>query len=827
MSSEELQQRISVEYAPLVALYQLLEDRSREPGSAAVSGPDWNARLAALRVLREGAVPGDGAALAEALLDPAHRDVRQVAVVTSPDRLAGLLEEAVRLGERVLLFGDAARVPDGLLAVDAALRPVGPRWEEELRVLRRDLLKLEQWPGDLAALEEAEAEAARRETAAAEEEQRLEAALESLRAEREQAAEATAQAVGEREAAVAAEQEAGVVAARCLEVFTEAKDAAVAAARRAATASSAAGEVARRRSELEQRLAALRVEAASARQVQGDLGERLERARASLPEVAAAAERTREQAAEAEALRHATYYRLAGAESSLAAERKRQCLAQRLHLAPGRPQLSELRAVVASRKLDAEQAMARANELNEARQRAEGERAGLTAFLEQGGREMEAAREVQRRLTVELPRLEAELVPVRAEHERLAARAAEAAEEAARTAEPADRARTEGMAAEERLAAARAALAEAEAAIARAREHETELDRALAEKSAERERHETAGAETVAEARRERDAARETADRHRNEIDAFLNGLNEETWREQASARHELLTTAPGEAAQVICATPDDIPPGEYDVLFVDAAETVTDGDFLLGAVRTRRQVLVGTPGASAPAPATALRDLLNALHSLAGLPLPTAPDEPTAPEETNRPETPTEPDEPTVLDSPAVSGGSTVLDGPTELDGPTVPGEPTVLDSPAVSGGSTVLDGPTELDSPAVSGGSTALDGPTELDSPAVSGGSTALDGPTELDGPTVSGGPTELEGTVESGGTSESGGVGGLSEGAVAERERLRAGLWEGHYAERHAKIVRRLSGLGLDPVEALERAVAERLETGFYQRCLDAVA
>ncbi|WP_157963864.1 coiled-coil domain-containing protein [Actinocorallia populi] len=689
MSSEELQQRISVEYAPLVALYQLLEDRGREPGSAAAPGPDWNSRLMALRALREGALPGDRDALAGALLDPAHRDVRQVAVVTSPDRLAELVAESVRLGERVLLFGDPARVPGGLLAVDAALRPVGPRWEEELQALRRDLLRLEQWPGDLAALEAAEAETARRQAAAAEEERRLKAELESLRAEREQASAATARAVEEREAAAAAELQAGAVAARCLETFTGARSAADAAARQSAAASSAAGEAARRLAEVEQRLAALRVEAASARQMQGDLGERLERARASLPEVTAEAERISGLAAEAEALRHATYYRLAGAESSLAAERKRQNFAQRLHLAPGRPQLSELRALVASRKLDAEQALARANELNEARQRAEGERAGLTAFLEQGGREMEAAREAQRRLTEELPRLEAELAPLAAEHERLAALAAEAAAEAARAAEPADRARAEGMAAEERLTAARAALSEAEAAVARAREHEPELDRRLAGCEAELERHEAAGAEAVAQARREQEAARETVERHRREIEELLAGEDEEAWRERASARRDLLADAPAEAAQVVCAAPDALPPGEYDVLFVDAAETVTDGDFLLGAVRTRRQVLVGTPEGGAPAAATVLRDLLDALHSLAG---------------------------------------------------------------------------------------------------------------------------------TV---------GTDGLTAGAAAERERLRPGLWEGHYAERHAKIVRRLSGLGLDPVAALERAVAERLETSLYRRCLDAVA
>ncbi|GAA2731655.1 hypothetical protein [Actinocorallia aurantiaca] len=442
--------------------------------------------------------------------------------------------------------------------------------------------------------------------------------------------------------------------------------------------------------EVEQRLARLRDEAASARQTQGDLGERLERAGAQLPSVAEEAERVGGLAAEAEALRHATYYRLAGAESSLAAERKRQSFAQRLHLAPGRPQLAELRAVVASRRLEAEQALARANELNEARQRAEGELAGLKAFLDQGGRELEAAQEVQRRLTEEMPRLEAELEPLRAEHEQRSALAAEAAEEAARTAGPADLARTEGLAAEERLSEAKAALAEADAAIAASRERETALDGRLAETRAELERHEATADQTVEEARRELESAREVVERHRGEIDAFLGGLDEQTWRERTSARHELLTAAPGEAARVVCAGPDALPPGEYDVLFVDEAETVTDGDFLLGAVRTRRQVLVGTPGGGAPPAMTALRDLLDALHALAG------------------------------------------------------------------------------------------------------------------------------------------AGGPDGLTAGAAAELDRLRAsGLWEGHYAERHAKITRRLSGLGLDPVGALERTIAERLETSLYRRCLDAVS
>ncbi|WP_460369814.1 hypothetical protein, partial [Actinocorallia lasiicapitis] len=150
--SEDLPQRLSVGYAPLVALYQLLDARDHEPGRAA-GRTDWAARLTALRVLRDGAVPGDAAALVTALLEPQRRDVRHFAVSTRPEALAGIVAEAVGNGERVLLFAAPDRVPDGLLAVDGLLRPVGPRWEEELRSLRRELLILDQGPADRAALD--------------------------------------------------------------------------------------------------------------------------------------------------------------------------------------------------------------------------------------------------------------------------------------------------------------------------------------------------------------------------------------------------------------------------------------------------------------------------------------------------------------------------------------------------------------------------------------------------------------------------------------------------------------------------------------------------
>ncbi|ROO88228.1 hypothetical protein EDD29_5891 [Actinocorallia herbida] len=681
-----IQDRISSGYAALVALYQLLQARGLEPGAA--PSVDWAARLAVLRVLREADLPGDRAALAGALLDPAARSVADVAVSTRPERLGELVAEAVRLGERVLFFGAPEALPEDLLAVGPDGRPVGVAWARELEALGEGFAVLDRLHADADALGRARADRETDERAAAEGRIGLTAAIDAALGEKAQARAAADHATRALDGAVAEEGEAAAESAARLESFTAAKAVADEAADTAARAAQAAQAAQQRAVSLEQRLAAARAQVAGAEQAEVDLGRRLDQAREQLPAATAEAERTSAAATEAEALAHATYYRLAGAESALAAVRKRQSLGQRLHLAPAGSELADKRAAVSSHRLENEQAQARAVELHAARQRAEGERAGIAAFLEGGDREIGAAREARRRASEEIPRLEEGLLPARAEHEALAATAAETAGRARAAAEPADEARRHGIAAEERLAAARAALAAAEKnagetaqAVAVTTQTLVDAEAALADL----EKTITADASRL---RRAEETAREAVQASSEAAAAVLGDTPEDAWRATAEARRALLSDRPGEAARVTCADPDHVPPGTWDVLFVADAASFTDGDFLLGAVRTRRQVLSASLTAADPAPDPALRPFLAALAVLFGL------------RQDPDPET--------------------------------------------------------------------------------------------------------------------------------AAEAARLTAsGLWETLYAEPYAKIVRRLTVLGLDPAEALEAALTDRLETSVFARCLSVAA
>ncbi|GAA3195287.1 hypothetical protein [Actinocorallia longicatena] len=612
----ELPQRISVGYAPLVALYQLLDARAHEPGRPA-ERTDWAARLTALRVLREGATPGDADALVTALLDPADRDVRHVAVSTRPERLGDLVAEALRFGERVLLFADPGRVPAGLLAVDGLLRPVGARWEEELRSLRHDLLILDQGPADRAALRSVEAGNANRTTVDAALTERLRVGIVQAEAEVERTAGAAEAAVAAQIAAFEEEKDATAEAARCLTVFTEARDLADGAARKAEAAVTTANGSAARCRDLEQRIAGARNEISRARQVEADLEQRLEQARGALPGATAEAERLKEAANEAEALRHHTVYRVASAESALAAERKKQNWGQRLHVTQANPEIRAKRDDLAQKRREAEQAVERAVLLDEQRRLAEGERAGMAAFLESGGRDLAAAQEAQRRHTEEIPALENELSLARTDHATHAGLATEAVAAANRAAEPAEEARRTGIAAEAALTRARAALEAAKAATERLKGEEEQAVARLGEAETALTEQEERAAAAAENGRADLAAAMETVERSGERIAAILGEEAEPEFRERAARRMELLTADPAAAASVICTTPDAVPPGPYDVLIVDRAERITDGDLLLGAVHARRCVLVGKPGAEGPGVDPGFNDLLEALSAL------------------------------------------------------------------------------------------------------------------------------------------------------------------------------------------------------------------
>ncbi|MDX6741359.1 hypothetical protein [Actinocorallia sp. A-T 12471] len=680
----EIQHRISSGYAALVALYQILQTRGREPG--AVPSADWAARLAVLRVLREGDLPGSRAALADALLAPAERSVPDVAVSTRPERLGELVAESVRLGERVLFVGPPEALPEDLLAVGPEGQPVGSAFGRELERLGGGLAALDRLHAAGEALSRARAarEAAERDSAARR--VGLTAAIDAALGAKAQARAAADHATGALENAVIEEREASADSAERLAAFTAAKTAADEAADAANEAARAAQAAQQHAVSLEQRLAAARAQVAGAEQAEVDLGRRLDQAREQLPAATAEAERTAAAATEAEALAHATYYRLASAESALAAVRKRQSLGQRLHLAPASSEVADKRAAVASCRLENEQAQNRAVELQGARQRAESERAGIAAFLESGDREIGAAREARSRAAADIPRLEEDLLPARAEHERLAALAAEAAAHARATAEPADQARAQGIAAEERLAAARAGLAAAEKNAAETAQAVTVTTQTLVDAEAALADLEKTITSDASRMRREEETAREAVQSANEAAAQVLGGEPEGAWRAEAEARRALLTGRPAEAAMITCADPDRVPPGVWDVLYVADAGSVTDGDFLLAAVHARRYVLSAAPDAAGPVPDPSLRRFLGALAVLAGL-----------------------------------------------------------RDDPDAA---------------------------------------------------------------------------------TAAEAERLAStNLWEGLYAELYGKIVRRLGGLGLDPVKALDDAVAERLETSVFARCLAA--
>jgi hypothetical protein len=613
--------RISVVYAPLVALYQLLDARLEEPDGG-LEGRGWAAHLTALRRLRAGEVAGDGERLAGVLLEPESldRDALDLRVITDPEELPELVRAAVDRGERILLFGGEDAVPDGILALaveDGVPRPIGAAWENELRTLRRDLLQLDQWPRDQATLAAVRAEHEQRKSELAQERDRLTTAVAERRAaivEAEGAVESTDEVHAEL---AAQEMDAADEAAAQLAAYLEVQAVEEATAQEAERSARAVAASSARCAALETRIAGLHAELERARQAEDQLGDRLERARAELPAATAEAERLTKAAAEAEALSHATYYRMVSAESALSAERGRQNWGQKLHVSTPRPEVAEQKAHVTARRREAADALAAAEQANEIRQRAEGERAGMAAFLESGGKELEAAHAAQRRIAEEMPGLEGELALARTDQESHVAQAAVAAERAARAAEPAEEARRTGRAAEERLAAARAALVEATEAAHRAKaEQEESAGRfALAEAALERFIGEEAAA--LAEGTEDIEAAVEVELRTRARVQEALGGEAEDTWRERAMARHEQLTLKPLEVAQVICAEPGAVPEGEYDVLIAGSAEQLTDGDLLTGAVQARGWILVGDPDGEPPRLDTPFRDHVLALCAI------------------------------------------------------------------------------------------------------------------------------------------------------------------------------------------------------------------
>ncbi|WP_176401920.1 hypothetical protein [Actinomadura sp. BRA 177] len=508
----------------------------------------------------------------------------------------------------------------------AALRPVGEAWrqawETEVRLLRRGLMWLEQWPRDAAALQAVQAEHLRRG-------EELEAERAALRNGIEEAGNAAAEAErfaieaeaeAERLAAVQEEAEAELVEPRA-----EADRLRVEADRAAdeATAQTRTADASYARCvQLDERAKTAQSELQGAREAEASLTDELARAREALPAAAEEAHRLTAADADAAAEGHASYYRLVSAESALSGVRRKMTLGQRLHVASPPSELRGLRDEVKARTREADEAAKRAREAKDAAEHAERVRRGLASFVSEGGARLEQAKEAQERLGTELTWLAAEREKAGAEHEehaRLASAAVERATEAglrARTAHQAaqeieDRVAAARTSREEALAAATRARTDAESATANAEEMTATLDRRTAE-----------AAEEMAVRDSDLETATQTESRTRENVAEICGADPAEdpevvpSHQRRAMARIEQLTgyMEGGRAveSEVLLRTADVVvgtPLGaaltgsgqEFDALIVADAGALTDAEFLIGAVRTHRWVLVGAPGSRPP----------------------------------------------------------------------------------------------------------------------------------------------------------------------------------------------------------------------------------
>jgi hypothetical protein len=696
VGADPLRARIAERYAPGVALYQLLESRLRETGRAGPGSPvGWTPYLQALRALRDGDVAGRWEDLARLMVDPAalaaetgQREGDRLAAAEAavhtphallvqaprgPERTAVIAEIVKRLaadGARTLLMAPTSAVgsvmeslgdePE-IFAVQAGphpgaepgagesaphtgtIRAAGTAylraWKAELRRLQRDLMWLEQWPRDRAALADVRAEQERRGEESAARVAEGEAGVGERRAMVAAAGQAIAAAREDHDRLAGGHRRAAAEAMVLRAEHTGLQEVADAAAQVADERGRAAQEARARCTALEERAGTGRQELQAARDREKSLMEELTRAKESLPQSAADAERLYGAEADAAADGHMSYYRLAAAESARAAQKRGKSLSQRM-----RPtaEHQELRRQVGDLKREADEAAIRARQAKEALDRAEAQHARLASFVANGGTELMTLRDAQERLAEEVVQLTAEIETVRSgldEHVRTAAEAAEQAEQAAAAAH---NARELGRRGEERLTEARLAEEQAATAVERAQQQERAAARRLTESEERlellREQEAAALAEGPVELQQVADSELGSR-RHVQDIcgedpstapDEVLVGHRDRAMAriEQLSGYLQLAQDPPGTGeagaeltevllgtAALFCGAPLDIAAGPlgridgFDVLIVDDADQVTDGEFLVGAIRARRWILVGDPHGRPEQPAVSHHD--------------------------------------------------------------------------------------------------------------------------------------------------------------------------------------------------------------------------
>ncbi|MFC5747398.1 hypothetical protein [Actinomadura rugatobispora] len=666
--------------AELLEVYEGLERRLRDGETKAVG---WRGQLAALRAMRERRVAGDWDELARLLLNAEPSDVvwdeavgevvqrllagRERVLVLAPtderarevvqglgDDVYALLidgeERPVVAGRPLREMGSNGTVefrpvkPEDLEpkepepeapefeAVEARLqgvvvRPVGEAWRQawvtEAKMLQRGLLWLEQWPRDLATLEALQDARERRREELDAELAGLATRIEETRGAVEEAERAGAQAAEEAErleeaqAQISAELAGPLSEAQRLQ--TDADATADEAGRLTRTA-----EATRARCEaLDQRDGQARTELQAAQQQEESLTADLSRARDDLPRAVEEADRLVAESAAADADGHTKYYRLAAAESALAARRRKLTLGQRLHVAAPPPEIKELRAEVKALSKSADEAAERAGQAKQAAERAHGYRTQLESFINEGGARLAQAQEAQRQLGAELARLVPEREAAAADHQEKARLAAEAVQRATQASALAVEAQRVAQEIEGRLAAARQAHEAARAAYERAGAEAEAARTSLAEAGALLERRKVEAEEELSTRSAEFEAATEAEARSREKVQEVCGGdpVDRELlagYQGRAMARIEQLShyvehaetgrAASDEAAEVllrtadlVCGTPATLgasgAEAEFDVLLLAGAGAFNEADFLVGAVRTRRWVLLGYDG--------------------------------------------------------------------------------------------------------------------------------------------------------------------------------------------------------------------------------------
>jgi hypothetical protein len=508
----------------------------------------------------------------------------------------------------------------------AALRPVGEAWrlswQTEARLLQRGLMWLEQWPRDAAALRAVQAENLRRGEQLEVERAGLAAAIEESRNAAGAAEEAAAAAEAEAERLVGVQDEAEAELVGPREEADRLQRAADEAGAEANALTRTADASYARCVQMDERAKTAQAELQAARQAEASLTDELARAREALPGAAEEAHRLTAADADAAAEGHAAYYRLVSAESALSALRRKMSLGQRLHVASPPSELRGLRAEVKARTREADEAATRAREAKDAADHAERVRRGLASFVSEGGARLKAAQEAQERLGTELTWLAAEREKAGAEHQEQARLASESVERATEAGLRARAAHQAAQAIQDRVNAARAAREEALAAAGRARSGAEAAAAREAELAATLERRTEEAAREMAGREAELETVTATEARTRENVVEICGADPTDdpevvpTHQRRAMARIEELTgyleggRAVGgdvllRTADLVVGTPSGAgltaPGQEFDALIVADAGALTDGEFLIGAVRTRRWILVGTAGSRPP----------------------------------------------------------------------------------------------------------------------------------------------------------------------------------------------------------------------------------